>query len=360
MLQWLPPQLMAKNLEEKAMTKLKMHTQSYCCLDYAQLYDVVRYRIQRMKKKLKDELDSKNTVQEYTALDALRLISMYDEYFHCESCNGVLVAESDKLAAQEMGDGDDNASRRRQDKLKDMLRKMDEQLKPLTEQLTRVKDLPAPEFGSLQAWELRVNASGRGANGDNSNDPSRPMGGTPMPYVVDTNVEVAFSGADDKGDVKPATSKAQKVLPPWMIMQGMNLTSEQRGEINPESKMDGTLTASELSDDKKSTIADDDTKNIQDEYVKAYYAALLMRQREQEETVKKEHESTNIGIADSTPSERQVGMKSKRDDEDDVDDNEWEEAPPTGSTSEQFKVHDLNVEAEASEEDEDENDWEDG
>ncbi|KAL3615244.1 hypothetical protein CASFOL_040905 [Castilleja foliolosa] len=345
--------------------KLKMHTQSYCCLDYSQICDVVRYRIQRMKKKLKDELDSKNTVQEYicpncnkryTALDALRLISMHDEYFHCESCNGVLVAESDKLAAQEMGDGDDNASRRRHEKLKAMLKKMDEQLRPLTDILTRVKDLPAPEFGTLQAWELRVHAAGRGENGDNSNDPSRSMGGTPM--RVDTNVEVALPGADDKGDVKQP--KKTKKLPPWMIMQGMNLTSEQRGETNPESKMDDTLKASELSDDKKSTVADVDTKNIQDEYVKAYYAALLMRQREQEETVKKEQESTNIGVPDSTPSERQVGMKSKRDDEDDGDDNEWEEAPPIGNTSEQFKVHDLNVEAEASEEDEDENDWEDG
>lgn len=35
------------------------------------------------------------------------------------------MAESDKLAAQEMGDGDDNASRRRLDKLKDMLAKME-------------------------------------------------------------------------------------------------------------------------------------------------------------------------------------------------------------------------------------------
>lgn len=61
----------------------------------------------------------------YTALDALRLISPEDEYFHCESCNGELVAESDKLAAQEMGDGDDNARRRRREKVKDMLQNME-------------------------------------------------------------------------------------------------------------------------------------------------------------------------------------------------------------------------------------------
>ena len=61
----------------------------------------------------------------YTALDALRLISLEDEYFHCENCNGELVAESDKLAAAQGGDGDDNARKRRHEKLKDMLQKME-------------------------------------------------------------------------------------------------------------------------------------------------------------------------------------------------------------------------------------------
>lgn len=55
-------------------------------------------------------------------------MSFTDEYFHCENCNGELVAESDKLAAEEMGDGDDNARRRRREKLKDMLQKMEVRL----------------------------------------------------------------------------------------------------------------------------------------------------------------------------------------------------------------------------------------
>lgn len=61
----------------------------------------------------------------YTALDALRLVSPLDEYFHCESCDAELVAESDKLVAQEGGDGDDNARKRRREKLRDMLDKME-------------------------------------------------------------------------------------------------------------------------------------------------------------------------------------------------------------------------------------------
>lgn len=61
----------------------------------------------------------------YNALDALRLVSFEDEDFHCESCDGQLEVEIDKIAAQDGGDGDDNARRRRREKLKDMLQKME-------------------------------------------------------------------------------------------------------------------------------------------------------------------------------------------------------------------------------------------
>ncbi|MBA0859247.1 hypothetical protein Goshw_004877, partial [Gossypium schwendimanii] len=331
--------------------KIKLHTHSYCCLDYAQIYDVVRYRMHRMKKKIKDELEDKNTVQEYVcpgcgkrynALDALRLVSLEDEYFHCERCNGELVAESDKLAAQDVGDGDDNARRRRREKLKDMLQKMEVQLKPLMEQLNRVKDMPIPEFGSLQAWEARASAAGRAVNGDSgSNDPSKNSqgySGTPMPFLGETKVEVAFSGLDGKEDVKSeSASTSLKVLPPWMIKQGMNLTKEQRGEVKQESKPDGSSAQPEFSDDKKSTVENDDKKKIQvcimrllqDEYLKAYYAALYKKQQELEEAAKKQQELSDIPLATglSDSSNRQVGLKAKRDDNEGEDDIDWEEAP---------------------------------
>ncbi|XVF71097.1 hypothetical protein PTKIN_Ptkin12aG0007700 [Pterospermum kingtungense] len=328
--------------------KVKLHTHSYCCLDYAQIYDVVRYRMHRMKKKLKDELEDKNTVQEYVCPGCGK------------RCNGELVAESDKLAAQEAGDGDDNARRRRREKLRDMLNKMELQLKPLTDQLARVKDLAVPEFGSLQAWEARASAAGRAMNGDSgSNDPSRNSqgyGGTPMPFLGETKVEVAFSGLDGKEeDVKSESASAStKVLPPWMIKQGMNLTMEQRGEVKQESKTDGSSAQPDFSDDKKSNIENDDKKNLQDEYLKAYYAALYQKQQELEDAAKKQEELSDI--PDS--SKRQVGMKVKREDAEGDDDIDWEEAPVAGNTIESYKVNDLNVEAEASADDEDDVDWE--
>lgn len=78
-------------------------------------------------------------------------------------------------------------------------------------------------------------------------------------------VEVAFSGAEGKGgNIKSeADGTSLKVLPPWMIKQGMNLTKEQRGEVKQEAKMDGSSAAVEFSDDKKSTIESDDKKNLQ-------------------------------------------------------------------------------------------------
>ncbi|KAJ6890835.1 transcription initiation factor IIE subunit alpha [Populus alba x Populus x berolinensis] len=204
--------------------KNKLHTHSYCCLDYAQIYDVVRYRLHRMRKMIKDELENNNAVQQYicpscgrryNALDALRLISLVDEYFHCENCDGVLVAESDKLAAQEGGDGDDNARKRRREKLKDMLQNMEVQLKPLMDQLSRVKDLPIPEIGSLQAWQLHENAAGRATNGDPNSDDhfkysqGQGYGGTPMPFLGETKVEVAFAGDESKENIKSETGKCR-------------------------------------------------------------------------------------------------------------------------------------------------------
>lgn len=51
-----------------------------------------------------------------------------------------------------------------------------------------------------------------------------------------------------------------------MIKQGMTLTKEQRGEVKQETKMDGastSSTAAQYSDDKKSTVEQDDKKSLQ-------------------------------------------------------------------------------------------------
>ncbi|KAI3926052.1 hypothetical protein MKW98_028188 [Papaver atlanticum] len=270
----------------------KVHTRSYCCLDYSQIHDVVRYRHHRMKKKLK--LDCRNTVQEYlcpgcnrryNALDALHLISSTGEGFLCENCNGKLVAEGDDLAAK---------------KLRDMLKqKMKKQLKPLKEQLKNVKDLTCPEYGTLQAWEARA-------------------------FMGDPKVEVELSDAGMKEeDVKPEVG-------------GMNLTEEE--------KVDGKTTIHDLTEDRKPKIGEmEEEKDIQVEYYKAYYEALMKMQQERDEAAKmnQQEPTSSENVLSDKPSDRRAGMKSKR--EEDDDDIEWEDAPTTGTATEHYKLHNLNV-----------------
>lgn len=173
-------------------------------------------------------------------------------------------------------------------------------------------------------------------------------------------IDVAISGVEDKEDSKAGSgSTPMKVLPPWMIKQGMKLTKEQRGEVKEDTKTEITSDSSALSDDKKSTVTKDEKSFqvvsfssiiqkvffrayghfeiffiwiiMQDEYFKAYYAALLERQRE--EDAKRQQDLSNIDISDQhTSSDRQVGMKSKREDEIE-DEDVWEEATPSGKCS---------------------------
>ncbi|CAM6034878.1 unnamed protein product [Sphagnum compactum] len=380
--------------------KLKVHTHSYCCIDYAQVYDIVRYRIHRAKKKIKDQLEDRNTIQEYicpnsgcgrrySALDALRLVNPFDENFHCENCNAELVAESDKLAAVELGDGDgeDNARRRRHEKLKELLEKMDKQLQPLTVQLSRVKDLTPPDFGTLAQWEKRAIAAGRmSPNGEAVVDlPKASHGqgltGTPMPFLGETKVEVALAGGDVKREEgkDEAAGGPTKVLPPWMIRQGMSLTAEQRGEAKLEMKSEDSaaLAGPTAPLDVKPTEEDNEAmqKKIQEEYLKAYYAALLQRQQEAAQLAASAANGNMSTPGDSTvgdgTSEALAAQEMKMDGAEDEEEVEWEDATATegpnnglrngGSVEETgAMIGEDNGGGSGEFEDEDEIDWEEG
>ncbi|CAA6654773.1 unnamed protein product [Spirodela intermedia] len=348
-------------IAKEADEKMKIHTHSYCCLDYAQIYDVVRYRLHRMKKKLKDELEGRNTIQayicpncsrRYSAFDALQLVSPNDDYFHCENCDGELVAESEKIAAEEMGDGEDSSRKRRHEKLKDMLQKMENER------------FACPEFGTLQAWEARVKATHVATTGDASlADLSKPFqglvyGGTPMACLGETKVEVTISGSDAREEgAEPDAATPTKVLPPWMIRQGMSLSRDQRGEAAPMNTSPALL-------DQKQKDGKEGTESLQEEYVTAFYEAYAKMQMELAEAAKKKAEEPEVSqplipvlsseVAAGT-SCRQVGVKSKR------EELEWEEAPPIGFSGELPRADRSRVRADVSEEDEDEElVWEEG
>eukprot|EP00249_Psilotum_nudum_P009185 c21763_g1_i1 orf=143-1642(+) len=380
--------------------KQKAHTHSYCCLDYAQVFDIVRYRIHRAKKKIKDELEDRNAIQQYlcpnascgrrySALDALLLVSPFDENFHCENCNGELVAESDKLAAEELGEGEDNARRRRREKLKDMLERMDKQFKPLLDQLARVKDLTPPDYGTLVAWEARAIAAGRTSGDALSNLPKVAHGqgtaGTPLPFLGETKVEVSLAGAEIKEEdsKEDAMGGTLKVLPPWMIREGMNLTAEQRGLVKQEVKLEeGTLFTGPTAPDIKPA---EDSKEVaqqrlQEEYLKAYYAALMQRQQEASFMVDNTAVAAQpFAVETGNSRGRHVGAKSGREDaEEEEEEVEWEETsgpdahegavvlqdashkglPEQDSSAGDGRAVDDTVEQQAEDNDDEDIDWE--
>ncbi|XP_022679046.1 general transcription factor IIE subunit 1 isoform X2 [Setaria italica] len=329
--------------------KVKIHTHSYCCLDYAQLCDVVRYRIHRMKKKLKDELDSRNTIQHYicpscnkrySSFDALQLVSYIDEYFHCESCNGELVAESAKLASEEMGDGIDNVRKCRHEKLKGMLQRVDEQLKPLITQLDRVKNLPAPEFGSLKSLERAI--LGAFTNCDiGASDSSRNSQGPYGMLIRKTEVEFEIIDGVKEGAESGKNGTELKVLPPWL-----NLEKKQMGETC-------ILELVETTEDKNDQNQDPKDKSIQEEYVKAYYEALMKKQEVEDAKGIMQEEDEKV-VSDSQ-SERQLGKKYKWQDAEEG--TEWEEEQPAAET---YKSADFSVDVQESGDGEDGIVWEEG
>ncbi|KAK3154021.1 hypothetical protein QOZ80_2BG0184820 [Eleusine coracana subsp. coracana] len=275
----------------------------------------------------------------YSAFDALQLVSYTDYYFHCETCNGELVAMSDKLASGKMGDGEDNAKKCRSDKLRDMLQRIDEQLKPLVVQLERVKKLPAPEFGSLQSWErARSGAFANGCPGatDSSMSSTAGPGNVGFEVIIDPDKDV--DGKDDTGK----DGVGSKPMPPW-LKEGNNLSEEQRGQI--PSKLNEI---SETKDDSKQKPEDETT--IEDEYIKAYYEAWG-----KQEDAKRRMQHEGETFISNSQSDRKVGKKYKWEDEDEDEGIEWGEDQATGCTAVANKL-----EAQESADEDDGYEWIDG
>ncbi|GAB2225964.1 hypothetical protein Droror1_Dr00021745 [Drosera rotundifolia] len=309
----------------------KQNVCSYCCLDYAQIYDVIRYRLCRMKKMLNDLLANETaSMQEYvcpkcasrfTALDAANLISMEDEYFHCEKCDTVLVVESEKLGTQALGvESNCNSRRQRELKIRDFIHRMELQLEPLEKQLEIVKDLPAPEFVSLQNWEAGVRASSSVAT-----DGAAPAA---VPILGDMDIEVNIHGLHPKeeGSLRGTQEDTQRKIPvPWMP---------------PKNERHDGLT-------------------------EARYSSYSRRGWEQVEARTWEPGSSGLSSYDASGHEmsppRQVGQKVKHKDDND-DDIVWEEGDPLEYSRERFEVgNGANAEAASASTDDDDNiDWEEG
>lgn len=215
--------------EEDGEATQRQLTHSYCCVDYPRFIDMLQLRLHLMRKQLKEaEADSKplqgyscpGCGASYSSMDAPRLLDFATGEFHCEDCNTGLV----QLFAGGQT-GDDAERRRRREASRALLAHFERTVKPVRDLLAALRDKQPPDYGPLQDWaiekqrqaELARRRAARGGRGGGGGG-----GGEDYLYPTVTNVELD-TGESGDGAAEEA-AEAAKVLPPWMLRDGIERT----------------------------------------------------------------------------------------------------------------------------------------
>jgi transcription initiation factor TFIIE subunit alpha len=139
----------------------RRETHVFWCLDYPRLVDALRLRMHRARATLRAQAEGADALQrylcprcgaQYSSLDASALVDFATGIFKCEDCGGELREHVEGPAGAAGAAAAASTRRERQAYFKDLLYRFDVQLKPITEQLERLKDTPAPDYGPLQDW----------------------------------------------------------------------------------------------------------------------------------------------------------------------------------------------------------------
>ena len=265
-------------------------TQSLCCIDYPSMMDMLQLKLHYMRKKLKDELAESEPVMSYkcqrcnityTSMDAMRLYDFMDNKFKCEQCR----TEVEQALGSSGETGDDQQRRARKAMLKRLQGRLEQQLKPLTEQLKELKDLDPPDHGTHVEWareqafkalQQAQASAGRGAKGAKGGaDGSRAGGPGGLEMWTDkTVVEVQVGGgaADDRdpngGGADEQPQSPGKAMPSWLVAE----SEKEAARVAEEGRAAAGASAG---------AAEDGADNsVQEEYVKAYREAVRKAQME--------------------------------------------------------------------------------
>jgi hypothetical protein len=173
------------------------------CIDYARFVDVIRLRIHTVRSALKASAEHTKLVQEfvcvtpacagarYSTLDAARIINPETGAFHCETCGGALSLDVGEGEA-----GDDAAAKRKRDEAK--------RKKPGYAGGGRA-DRRNGTFDFLEDTEFEVRLEGAAGGTAPGGAPGAPGAGA--------------AGGGAAGGA--AAARGRKVVPPWMVRQGL-------------------------------------------------------------------------------------------------------------------------------------------
>lgn len=237
---------------------------------------------------------------------------------------------------------------------------MQVQIKPLSDQLERVRNLPPPVTLSLSEWILQNSVIQQAMGPDGKEDrKGHAAAQIPLPFMGETQVKVEIAGAGGPAQAAQQESAAPlKQLPPWMIRQSMtNLTAEQRGEyalppgvveervkgdpglVKPEPEQAAFAVKPEPGLVKEEGLDPEvEQRRIQEEYAKAYYAAYQesLRKAQEEAAVsaevkrepgeaKGEEEGMEWEEGPSDGGQAGLDVRNQEQEEGAYDDEEWEE-----------------------------------
>lgn len=243
--------------QEGVGPSVKARLHSYCAIDYPSFLNMLSLRLYRMRQKLKSELEDGSPLMNYicsqcgsqfTSLDFKILLDRETGRLQCDEC-GTQVQEQFGTDGQ-TGTTEDRKKRR--EAMRALLHVLEKELKVIFDQLTKVKTITPPDYGTLTDWAReRAAAAKRGHGGLQG----RESGGSQLFEIELPGLSASFDGVARQSHGLPQTKKA---LPPWMMRQGMqvdglsNHVNVGNNDIAGDSKVDMTGDESNAKDMKMS------------------------------------------------------------------------------------------------------------
>lgn len=320
-------------------------TYSYCCLDFPRMLDCIRLRLAKLRQRLSDKSGTGDSLTTYrctgcqadwTELELVNAVQDESGRFVCTRCEYVCEPLTDGLSVR---DAESEAAREsRRQKLADMRRRAEDQLRPLEEAAERALKGPTLDFGTLQEWfAARRHARQMGAEGlqeqlqeqlerrgqshhggsNRQGQGKQQEGASPLDVLQHTQFQVDIT--DDDAKEEPTAKAARRdsrsagQLPSWF--KG-SLFKQEQGESQAEDAV-------------TSTTDDSKVESAQEAYWSAFMAQLRKQMGHGEELPKQEH-AAKADVAPPKVSEQEGGRRIEEEHlavgyGDAEDEEEWEE-----------------------------------
>ncbi len=275
----------------------RRETHVFWCLDYPRLVDSFRLRLHKVRAVLKKQIEGADAVQQYicprcgakfSSLDAISLLDPMTGIFRCEECQGELAEHIEGPQGGSSTGAAGAASRReRQAFFKDLSTRVETQLKPLVEQLEKVRDVSPPDYGPLQDWYevRREEAAKRAKRLEAARRKVAEAGGAGAAELTDeqllewaerAEVVVALPGQEILGGAAAAAAAAEpgKELPAWFRMGedagGASVNAGAAGGGAGEEVAGGAGAAGEGSEEQR--------RRLEQQYLEQYLAQVRQAQ----------------------------------------------------------------------------------